>query len=316
MNGKQVSLIFPGATPGRRVFPTDLGRFLVDHFRDRGVTFQPDTKVTGVTGAGERVQVQTSNGKLVVDGVVAGVGIEPNVELARAAGLAVDDGIIVDEYLRTTQPNIYAAGDVANFYSPSLGKRQRVEHEDNALTMGKQAGHNMAGAQASYTHVPFFYSDLFDLGYEAVGEVDARPDTLIDWEGAIPRWGDPLPRRRSYAGCAAVECVETGRGGPPPDCCAPACDAGSALRPPHRHRLTLNLDHSNLCELCCVHAAAPNGFSPAKRLSMDPEVKDGLIALANMDPNVYPTPSVSPMLRRSCFRGPGKTHSIASGSDC
>jgi NADPH-dependent 2,4-dienoyl-CoA reductase/sulfur reductase-like enzyme len=117
-----------------------------------------------------------------VDAVVAGIGIQPNVELAQAAGLTVEDGIHVDKYLRTSRPNIYAAGDVAAFYSPSLDKRLRFEHEDNALTMGQQAGRNMAGAQDAYTHLPFFYSDLFDLGYEAVGEVDARLDTLVDWK--------------------------------------------------------------------------------------------------------------------------------------
>jgi NADPH-dependent 2,4-dienoyl-CoA reductase/sulfur reductase-like enzyme len=128
------------------------------------------------------VHIHTSEGELEAEAVVAGIGLLPNVELAQSAGLAVEDGIIVDQHLRTTQPNIYAAGDVAAFYSPALGKRLRFEHEDNALTMGKQAGRNMAGEQTAYTHLPFFYSDLFDLGYEAVGEVDARLETLVDWK--------------------------------------------------------------------------------------------------------------------------------------
>jgi 3-phenylpropionate/trans-cinnamate dioxygenase ferredoxin reductase subunit len=113
--------------------------------------------------------------------VVAGIGIQPNIDLATAAGLEVDNGIRVDRGLRTSHPDIYAAGDVANFYNPALDQRLRVEHEDNANTMGRLAGQAMAGRAVSYDQLPFFYSDLFDLGYEAVGEVDARLETFADW---------------------------------------------------------------------------------------------------------------------------------------
>jgi NADPH-dependent 2,4-dienoyl-CoA reductase/sulfur reductase-like enzyme len=123
-----------------------------------------------------------TNRDIVVDGVVAGVGIEPNVELAQSVGLELEDGITVDEFLRTSHPDIYAAGDVAAFYNPALGKRIRVEHEDNANSMGYLAGRNMAGISEPYRHLPFFYSDMFDLGYEAVGEVDSRLETFADWK--------------------------------------------------------------------------------------------------------------------------------------
>jgi 3-phenylpropionate/trans-cinnamate dioxygenase ferredoxin reductase component len=93
----------------------------------------------------------------------------------------VENGIIVDEYLRTTNPDIYAAGDVAAFFNPALGKRIRVEHEDNAISMGRSAGRNMAGQLEPYHHLPFFYSDLFDFGYEAVGELDSRFEIMADW---------------------------------------------------------------------------------------------------------------------------------------
>jgi NADPH-dependent 2,4-dienoyl-CoA reductase/sulfur reductase-like enzyme len=119
--------------------------------------------------------------ELTVDGIVAGIGTEPNVALAESAGLAVSGGIVVDEFLRTNHPDVYAAGDVAAFWQPALGLRRRVEHEDNAKTMGRFAGRAMAGEPAAYTHLPFFYSDLFELGYEAVGEIDARMDTIADW---------------------------------------------------------------------------------------------------------------------------------------
>jgi NADPH-dependent 2,4-dienoyl-CoA reductase/sulfur reductase-like enzyme len=116
------------------------------------------------------------------DGVIAGLGIEPNVSLAQAAGLEIDNGIVVDEGLRTSYPDIYAAGDVAHFFNPLLGKRIRVEHEDNANTMGRAAGQAMAGNSAPYHHLPFFYSDLFELGYEAVGELNPRLETVADWK--------------------------------------------------------------------------------------------------------------------------------------
>ena len=117
-----------------------------------------------------------------IDAVVAGIGIVPDVKLAEEINLEVDNGIKVNEFLQTTRSDIYAAGDVANFYNPLLGKRIRVEHSDNAKAMGKQAGRNMAGANERYDYLPFFYSDLFDLGYEAVGQIDSRYEIIEDWE--------------------------------------------------------------------------------------------------------------------------------------
>jgi NADPH-dependent 2,4-dienoyl-CoA reductase/sulfur reductase-like enzyme len=113
---------------------------------------------------------------------VAGIGIHPNLDLAKEAGLKVEDGIVVNEKLETSIPDIYAAGDAANFFHTALEKRTRVEHEDNAVHMGKVAGRNMAGASDSYTHTPMFYSDLFELGYEAVGEMSSKMKTISDWQ--------------------------------------------------------------------------------------------------------------------------------------
>jgi NADPH-dependent 2,4-dienoyl-CoA reductase/sulfur reductase-like enzyme len=123
-----------------------------------------------------------TQGEFLVDGIVAGIGVTPNVELALSAGLKVDNAIVVDEFLRTSHPDVYAAGDVANFHNPALAMRLRVEHEDNANTMGHEAGRAMAGKASRYHHLPFFYSDLFDLGYEAVGELNPRLETLADWK--------------------------------------------------------------------------------------------------------------------------------------
>jgi NADPH-dependent 2,4-dienoyl-CoA reductase/sulfur reductase-like enzyme len=127
---------------------------------------------------------QTQNDRdIVVDAVIAGIGIQPNVELAQSAGLEVDNGIRVDGGLRTSQPEIYSAGDAANFYNSALDQRLRVEHEDNANAMGRMAGQAMAGRPVSYdNYLPSSYSDLSELGFEAVGAVDARLNTVVDWK--------------------------------------------------------------------------------------------------------------------------------------
>src|SRR5438093_8736996 len=181
--GRDVTMIVPEEGIGARVFPADLSRFLVDYYREQGVDVRTGEGLADLQQSAGKVVVRTTHGKeLPVDVVVAGLGIQPNVELAEQAGLRVDNGIVVDEMLRTSDPDIYAAGDVANFFNPSLGTRLRVEHEDNANTMGAAAGRSMAGTGTPYTHLPFFYSDLFALGYEAVGELDPRLETTSDWK--------------------------------------------------------------------------------------------------------------------------------------
>jgi NADPH-dependent 2,4-dienoyl-CoA reductase/sulfur reductase-like enzyme len=176
-------MIFPGTGIGDRMFPPDLSQFLNEFYRQKGVDVWTGDSVVRLERRGEEVVLKTrSQREVTVDGVLAGLGIEPNLELAKQIGLETGDGILVDEFLRTSQPDIYAAGDAAFFYNPALDRRLRVEHEDNANTMGRLAGRNMAGASEGYTHLPFFYSDLFELGYEAVGELDARLSVLADWK--------------------------------------------------------------------------------------------------------------------------------------
>lgn len=183
MNDKDVVMVFPETGIGDRIFPRDLADFLNDYYRQKGVEVLADELITGLEDRGEQLALKTEGGReILVDGVVAGIGIQPNVEVARAAGLETEDGILVDEFLRTSHPDIYAAGDVAVFHNPALGSRLRVEHEDNANTMGQMAGRIMAGDSTSYDHLPFFYSDLFDLGYEAVGEMNAELETISDWK--------------------------------------------------------------------------------------------------------------------------------------
>ncbi|MGH2568052.1 MAG: NAD(P)/FAD-dependent oxidoreductase, partial [Bacteroidota bacterium] len=183
MNKKKVTMIFPEQGIGTRVYPPRLSNFLNSHYESKDVRVLAKDGVASIQNTGARYVVKTTSGEeLTVDGVVAGIGISPNIELAQQAGLETDNGIQVDELLKTNNPFVYAAGDVANFFSLALGKRVRVEHEDNANTMGEIAGKNMAGASTPYHHLPFFYSDLFELGYEAVGELDSRLEIVEDWK--------------------------------------------------------------------------------------------------------------------------------------
>jgi 3-phenylpropionate/trans-cinnamate dioxygenase ferredoxin reductase subunit len=183
MVGQQVVMVFLEDAIGGLVFPGDLARYLNDYYREKGVEVVPNDSVASVQKEGKRFIVRTKSGRnFEVDGVVAGIGIRPNLDLAKEGGLVVDNGIIVNERLETSAPDIYAAGDVANFHHSALGERTRVEHEDNAVHMGKLAGQNMAGGSETYTHIPMFYSDLFELGYEAVGKLDSKLKTVSDWQ--------------------------------------------------------------------------------------------------------------------------------------
>jgi 3-phenylpropionate/trans-cinnamate dioxygenase ferredoxin reductase component len=178
--GSRVTMVFPEAGIGARLFPAHLAEFVTGYYREKGVEV-----LTGETVASVREgRLTTGSGRaLAADCIVAGLGIEPSTELAVATGLPVDNGIVVDELGRVGgRDDVFASGDVANFPIPALGKNVRVEHEDHANTHGRTVGANMTGAGQPYEHLPFFYSDLFDLGYEAVGEIDSRLETVEHWE--------------------------------------------------------------------------------------------------------------------------------------
>jgi 3-phenylpropionate/trans-cinnamate dioxygenase ferredoxin reductase subunit len=181
--GCRVSMFFPEDGIGARLFPPGLAAFVNDVYRERGVEVSPGFLVSAVERDGGRFRVTADDGTVVdADAVVTGLGIVPVTELAESAGLPVDDGIVVDELGRVGgRDDVFAAGDVARFPVAALGTTMRVEHEDHANTHGRVVGANMAGAGVAYDHLPFFYSDLFDLGYEAVGEVDSRLATVEEW---------------------------------------------------------------------------------------------------------------------------------------
>jgi NADPH-dependent 2,4-dienoyl-CoA reductase/sulfur reductase-like enzyme len=183
MNGCSVSIVFPDPGIGARLFPAELSAFVNDYYRSKGVEVLDGEKVANVERTGDGYRVETESGKSVeADEVVAGLGIVPNTDLAESLGLEIDDGIVVDDRGRAGgRDDLFAAGDVARFPVAALGGTRRVEHEDHANTHGRHVGANMAGADAPYDHLPFFYSDLFELGYEAVGDVDSRLQTVAEW---------------------------------------------------------------------------------------------------------------------------------------
>ncbi len=181
--GKQVHLIMPEPGILHRYVPEDLSTYLTDYYRESGIQVYPNMAVTKIIRHGAGAQLMTSRGiELPVDLVVAGVGLEPRTELARAAGLLVRDGIVAGPTLATTAPDVFAAGDVANIFNSALRRWRRVEHEDNATKGGSLAGRNMAGAHEVFDYLPLFYSNLFDLGFEGVGRVDSRLATIADWK--------------------------------------------------------------------------------------------------------------------------------------
>jgi 3-phenylpropionate/trans-cinnamate dioxygenase ferredoxin reductase component len=183
INKVDVTMIFPDLTLVSRVFPEYLARAVQEDYRKRGVNILAGEKPASFIKKNGRFITRTERGTIIEsDMVVVGIGIALALDLPRKAGLQTANGIIVNEYLEASLPDIYAAGDVALFPYKALGKQMRVEHWDNALNQGKWAGRNMAGAKEPYTYMPYFFSDLFDFGYEAVGEVDAGLETYADWQ--------------------------------------------------------------------------------------------------------------------------------------
>ncbi len=183
MSGKHVVMVFPETGVGALAYPPDLSHAVTQLYRDKGVEVFTGTSVEGLEHSQNGLSLRVSGDHTIrVDALVAGIGIVPNTELAAGVNLEVSGGVVVNEFLQTTAPDVYAAGDVARFFNPALNERIRVEHEDNANTMGRLAGRNMAGAAERYTHLPFFYSDLFELGYEAVGELNPRLQTVSKWK--------------------------------------------------------------------------------------------------------------------------------------
>jgi 3-phenylpropionate/trans-cinnamate dioxygenase ferredoxin reductase subunit len=174
--GCEVTVVEPQAGPLHRSLGPELGEVFAALHRSHGVTFRFGEGITELTGSAPSGAVSgvvtSSDAELAADVVIAAVGVTPNASLAAEAGLEVDNGIVVDEALRTSDPDIFAAGDVANALNSLLGRRIRVEHWANALAGGPIAARSMLGQDVSYDWVPYFFSDQYDLGMEVAGLPD------------------------------------------------------------------------------------------------------------------------------------------------
>jgi 3-phenylpropionate/trans-cinnamate dioxygenase ferredoxin reductase subunit len=187
MLGAQVTMLTPDPFPLVRVLGPEVGSMFADLHVEHGVDLQVGTGIEAIVGTDRAQGVRTGTGETIEgDLIVLGVGAAPRDELARAAGLAVDNGILVDEFLTTSDPRILAAGDVANAWHPLLGARLRVEHWDNAIKQGLAAAATMLGTPTAFTALPFFYSDQYDFGMEYRGHATT-------WDQVVFR-GDPASR--------------------------------------------------------------------------------------------------------------------------
>jgi NADPH-dependent 2,4-dienoyl-CoA reductase/sulfur reductase-like enzyme len=180
-NDVQVTLVLDLEDVQEQMFPRALAASLTKAFADRGVEVVHGS-VEGGAEADGGVRIRLDDGTdVIADAAVIGVGVLPRTGLAEAAGLEVDNGIVVDEHLRTSAEDVYAAGDVASYPDALLGRR-RVEHVDHAEKSGELAGKAMAGSDDTYDYTPFFWSDILDAGYEAIGETSSRLDMVEDWK--------------------------------------------------------------------------------------------------------------------------------------
>jgi 3-phenylpropionate/trans-cinnamate dioxygenase ferredoxin reductase component len=182
--GAEVAMLAPEAVPLERVLGPEVGALYRDLHAGHGVNLALGTGVEAIEGSDRVTGVRTSDARVLgADVVVIGVGVAPRTELAEAAGLDVDNGVLVDDRLRTSAPNVFAAGDIANAEHPILGGRVRVEHWGTALEQGPAAARNMLGQDLPYERIPYFFSDQYDVGMEYAGHA-------LTWDRVLFR-GDP-----------------------------------------------------------------------------------------------------------------------------
>ena len=206
--GLSVTVLEMEARLLKRVATPAMSAFYERTHRQRGVAVYTGAEVVAFAGAGGRLTaVECANGERVAaDVAVVGVGVAPNVELAAAAGLACDDGIVVDEHARTSDPNIYAAGDCTNHPNPILGRRLRLESVPNAMEQSRVAAANMAGARRTYAAVPWFWSDQYDLKLQMAGFPEAQDEAVVRGDPAERRFATFYLRRGRLAAAEAVNC--------------------------------------------------------------------------------------------------------------
>jgi 3-phenylpropionate/trans-cinnamate dioxygenase ferredoxin reductase subunit len=178
--GAEVTVVESLDLPLLRVLGPEVAAAFADLHREHGVDLRLSASVDSIEKAGDGVRLTLDGGDTVdADLLLVGIGAAPDTSLAEDAGLDVDNGVLVDASLRTSAPDVYAAGDIANADHPVLGRRVRVEHWDNAIEQGKAAALAMLGEDVSYDRLPYFFTDQYDLGMEYVGHVDPATAEVV-----------------------------------------------------------------------------------------------------------------------------------------
>ena len=181
--GRLVTALEYAPLPLQRVLGDRIARYFLQLHLGNGVDLRTEASVRGIEASGSGLAVRVGDDVVEADTVVLAVGVQPNTELAADAGLAVDGGIVVDEHLRTSDPHILAAGDVAAAHNTRLGRRLRVEHWDNAIRHGRLAANTILGTGAAYDWQPYFFTDQYELGMEYVGH--GAPDDSVVVRGSL-----------------------------------------------------------------------------------------------------------------------------------
>jgi 3-phenylpropionate/trans-cinnamate dioxygenase ferredoxin reductase subunit len=183
--GNEVTVVMRDAVPLESALGVELGTMFRELHESNGVTFHPETGIRAFEQRdGHVAAVVTDAGTLPADVVIVGVGAEPDTALAQKAGLAVDNGVLVDEHLATSAPDVFAAGDIANAMHPVIGVRMRNEHWKNAIETGKVAAGAMLGGDEVLDAIPYFYTDQYDLGMEYSGYPPLTKNAEVVYRGS------------------------------------------------------------------------------------------------------------------------------------
>ena len=185
--GIETALILRSDRIWDQFFTPQMSQFFENWYTARGVKFERNTSVESFGGAGAVNSVRLAGGRAIpADLVVAGIGVQPVTGFLASSGLELSDGVVVNEYLETNKAGIYAAGDVANYYDSLFGKRRRVEHWDNAVSQGQHCARLLMGDRQPFRHVPYFFSDVFDLSYEFWGDTSGADQVVARGDTATP----------------------------------------------------------------------------------------------------------------------------------
>jgi NADPH-dependent 2,4-dienoyl-CoA reductase/sulfur reductase-like enzyme len=177
--GISVTMVLNEDRIWQRFFSPEMSKFFESYYAERGVKIMKSTSVNELRGSGSVSSALLANGESIAcELVVAGIGVEPVVDILATSGLEINNGVVVNEYLQTSNPDVYAAGDVANYQDVIFKKRRRVEHWDNAVSQGQYVARALMGEKSPFKHVPYFFSDVFDLSYEYWGDSSVADQTI------------------------------------------------------------------------------------------------------------------------------------------